>query len=101
MNRRGIMAQIKLTPEELRQSAQRYTEGANNVEEVLNALTREQQVIDENWDGHAFDRFENQFNELTPKIREFIELLSDINQQLIKVADTLEQTDQDIASQIG
>lgn len=53
------MAQIKLTPEELRQSAQHYTKEANNVEEVLNSLTREQQVIDENWDGHANENTSN------------------------------------------
>jgi len=37
---------------------------------------------------------------LTPKIREFATLLQDINAQLVKVADIVEQTDQDIAAQI-
>ncbi|HEO3250038.1 TPA: WXG100 family type VII secretion target [Streptococcus agalactiae] len=95
------MAQIKLTPEELRESAQKYTAGSQQVTEVLNSLTQEQAVIDENWDGSAFDSFEAQFNELSPKITEFAQLLEDINQQLLKVADIVEQTDSDIASQIG
>ncbi|HGD0123183.1 TPA: WXG100 family type VII secretion target [Streptococcus agalactiae] len=95
------MAQIKLTPEELRTSAQKYTAGSQQVTEVLNSLTQEQAVIDENWDGSAFDSFEAQFNELSPKITEFAQLLEDINQQLLKVADIVEQTDSDIASQIG
>ncbi|HEM9238259.1 TPA: WXG100 family type VII secretion target [Streptococcus agalactiae] len=95
------MAQIKLTPEELRSSAQKYTAGSQQVTEVLNSLTQEQAVIDENWDGSAFDSFEAQFNELSPKITEFAQLLEDINQQLLKVADIVEQTDSDIASQIG
>ncbi|HFH6700055.1 TPA: WXG100 family type VII secretion target [Streptococcus agalactiae] len=95
------MAQIKLTPEELRASAQKYTAGSQQVTEVLNSLTQEQAVIDENWDGSAFDSFEAQFNELLPKITEFAQLLEDINQQLLKVADIVEQTDSDIASQIG
>ena len=81
------MAQIKLTPEDLRASAQRYAQGS-------------QQVIDANWDGSAFDSFEAQFNELSPKIKQFAQLLEDINGQLIKVADIVEQTDQDIAAQI-
>lgn len=94
------MALIKLTPEELRASAQRYTEGSESVDQVLTSLTREQAVISENWDGSAFDSFEQQFNELSPKIKEFAQLLQDINAQLIKVADIVEQTDQDIAAQI-
>ena len=95
------MAQIKLTPEELRSSAQKYTAGSQKVTEVLNLLTQEQAVIDENWDGSTFDSFEAQFNELSPKITEFAQLLEDINQQLLKVADIIEQTDADIASQIS
>ncbi|AJG25248.1 WXG100 family type VII secretion target [Streptococcus iniae] len=95
------MAQIKLTPEELRTSAQKYTSGSQQVTDVLNLLTQEQAVISENWEGSAFDSFEAQFSELTPKIQQFAQLLEDINQQLLKVADIVEQTDADIASQIN
>ena len=94
------MTQIKLTPEDLRQSAQRYAQGSQDIDRVLTTLTHEQQVIDTNWDGSAFDSFEAQFNELSPKIKQFAQLLEDINGQLIKVADIVEQTDQDIAAQI-
>ena len=94
------MAQIKVTPEELRTSAQKYTQGSEEVTQVLNNLTNEQAVIADNWDGSAFDSFEAQFNELSPKIKEFAQLLQDINAQLVKVADIVEQTDQDIAAQI-
>ena len=94
------MSQIKLTPEDLRQSAQRYAQGSQDIDQILTTLTHEQQVIDANWDGSAFDSFEAQFNELSPKIKQFAQLLEDINGQLIKVADIVEQTDQDIAAQI-
>ena len=94
------MTQIKLTPEDLRQSAQRYAQGAQDIDQILTNLTHEQQVIDANWDGSAFDSFEAQFNELSPKIKQFSQLLEEINGQLIKVADIVEQTDQDIAAQI-
>ena len=94
------MAQIKLTPEDLRTSAQRYTQGSENVTQVLNELTREQGIISDNWDGSAFRSFDAQFEALSPKIEEFAHLLQDINAQLVKVADIVEQTDQDIAAQI-
>ena len=54
------MAQIKLTPEDLRQSAQRYAQGSQDIDQILTTLTHEQQVIDANWDGSAFDSFEAQ-----------------------------------------
>ena len=95
------MSQIKLTPEELRTSAEKYSSGWLSISDVLTAFTDEQAVIDENWDGTAFDSFEAQFNELSPKITQFAQLLEDINQQLLKVADVVEQTDSDIASQIN
>lgn len=95
------MALIKLTPEELRTSAQKYIAGSQQVTDVLTSLTQEQAVINENWDGAAFESFDAQFNELSPKIQEFAQLLEDINAQLIKVADIVEQTDADIAAQIG
>jgi len=80
------MAQIKLTPEELRTSANRYTEGSENVTQVLTTLTNEQAIIADNWDGSAFDSFEAQFNELSPKIKEFAQLLQDINALLTSLS---------------
>ena len=95
------MPQIKLTPEELRTSAVKYTNGSSDIDNVLAILTSEQEAIRENWEGSAFESFDNQFSELKPKIQEFSQLLQDINTQLNSVADTIEQTDQDIAGQIG
>ncbi len=95
------MAQIKLTPDELRTQAQSYTEGATSVRDVLTRLTNTQAEIAANWEGSAFQSFETQFNELSPKVSQFAELLDDINTQLNSVADTLEQTDEQIAGQIG
>ena len=91
---------IKLTPEDLRTSAQKYTEGSEGISEILRSLTSEQATISENWEGSAFDSFEEQFNELSPRITEFADLLESIHTQLNKVAEIVEQTDQDIAAQI-
>lgn len=95
-----MSGRIKLTPGELRESAKKYQDGHDGVSEILSTLQNEQNVISENWEGNAFQSFEEQFAELTPKIQEFAELLQDIRQQLDKVAEIIEQTDADIASQI-
>lgn len=92
---------IKLTPAELKSSATKYTNGANSVQQVLQSLTTEQGVISSNWSGSAFQKFDTQFNTLKPKVQQFIELLNDIDKELVSVANTIEQTDQQIASQIN
>lgn len=92
---------IKLTPDELRTSAVRYINGADDIVSILQSLTDTQEDIRSNWSGTAFDSFNQQFIALTPKIKEFEQLLRDINAQLVKVADIIEQTDADIAAQIN
>lgn len=54
------MSQIKLTPEDLRTSAQKYTRGSEDVSQVLSSLKHEQEVIRGNWDGSAFRSFDAQ-----------------------------------------
>lgn len=95
-----MAGQIKLTPDELRTSAQKYTQGSEGIEQILATLEAEQGVISENWDGDAFRSFDEQFTELKPTITRFAELLEEINTQLNKVAEIVEQTDADIAAQI-
>ncbi|MGX7418850.1 WXG100 family type VII secretion target [Carnobacterium gallinarum] len=95
------MVQIKLTPDELEQSATKYTEGAGNVREILQRLNQEQETISSNWEGTAFTRFEEQFIELSGKVNEFADLLDQINRQLVEVAGAVRDTDAEIASKLG
>ncbi|MFC3928544.1 WXG100 family type VII secretion target [Streptococcus caprae] len=94
------MTLIKLTPQELRDSAVKYINGSQSVHDVLSILRTEQEIIASNWSGTAFDSFEIQFNELAPNIEQFAQLLEDINQQLNSVANIIETTDADIVAQI-
>jgi len=73
------MALIQLTTEELRTSAQKYTQGSEEVRQVLRTLTQEQNTIRDNWKGAAFESFDRQFTELSPKIEEFATLLELLN----------------------
>lgn len=95
------MVQIKLTPDELEASAKKYTAGATDVREVLGRLTTEQDNISQNWDGTAFEKFEQQFFELGGKVNEFADLLDQIEHQLVQVATTIRDTDAEIASKLG
>jgi len=95
------MAQIKLSPEELETSATKYASGSDEIQNVLNTLSQEQETIRSNWEGSGFESFDNQFTELKPKIQEFSELLSQINEQLRSVAQIMRDTDNDIAQAIN
>jgi WXG100 family type VII secretion target len=92
---------IKLSPQELRTSATKYTDGSNQVTEVLQRLQTEQDTISGNWEGSGFESFDAQFEALKPKVVEFAELLEQINKQLNEVATIMEETDQNISSAIG
>jgi WXG100 family type VII secretion target len=92
---------IKLSPQELRTSATKYTDGSNQVTDVLQRLQTEQDTISGNWEGSGFDSFDAQFEALKPMVVEFAELLEQINKQLNEVANIMEETDQNISSAIG
>lgn len=95
-----MAGRIKLTPDDLRTSAVKYADGSREIAEILKTLKTEQGVISENWEGDAFASFDEQFTELEPKIEQFSELLQSINEQLISVANIIEETDAEIASKI-
>ena len=92
---------IRLTPEELRTSAIKYSQGSTEITDILNSLTAEQQRIAGNWAGASFEKFQAQFESLTPKVKQFSTLLQEIHDQLVSVAQVLQDTDQNIASQIN
>ena len=60
----------------------------------MSDLTRDQCEIAAKWEGLAFNRFEEQFNQLSPKVERFSLLLKEIKQQLNSTTDTVEETDQ-------
>ncbi|MGY3777376.1 WXG100 family type VII secretion target [Isobaculum melis] len=95
------MGRIKLTPDELENSAKKYAEGAGEVRNVLQNLKAEQGIIHDNWEGNAFTKFEEQFDDLSKKVEQFADLLDQIKQQMDSVADIVRNTDAEIASKIG
>ncbi len=55
----------------------------------------------EQWEGQAAVAFNNQYEEIKPSIQDLERLLSDVSDQLKKIADTMQDTDQSIAGGIG
>ena len=94
------MAQIRITPEELR-------DGANYLRQRLEAIKSEVESlkgkIDEvagNWEGAAQSSFITTFeNDMYPILRDTLpEVVEGISSQLDGAANTIEQSDQEIAN---
>ena len=96
-----IMSQIKVSPETLQSRAREYGKASNDITTILNNLQRLQDTLRGEWEGAAFQGFENQFNELKPKVQNFAELMQQINTQLDKTAQAMQQNDQALSRNFG
>ena len=95
------MGQIRVSPETLQTRAREYNKASNEVNSILSNLTGLQQILASEWEGQAFQGFDRQFNELKPKVREFAELLEQINLQLVSAARAMEEHDQALSQKFG
>jgi len=90
-----------MTPEELIAKSQTYSDSSQQIHEMLEKLTALQGDIADQWKGKAFEGFNEQFNQLTPQVRNFADLLQDIQIQLQKTAEAVEQQDQALSQNFG
>lgn len=94
------MARILVTPEELRQSASIFAANSDQTTEMINTLSNEVNNLSAVWEGASHSAFIDHFQSLVPTLQQFAEILDGINQQLESVANTLEETDSQIASSL-
>ena len=108
------MGQIKVSPETLQTRAREYSKASKEAMEslgvskfiiykngILSNLSALQQTLAAEWEGQAFQGFDRQFNELKPKVKEFAELLEQINVQLVGAARAMEEHDQALSQKFG
>jgi len=60
-----------------------------------------QDTLRSEWEGAAFQGFDQQFLELKPKVENFADLMQQINTQLDKTAQAMQQNDQDLSRNFG
>ncbi len=96
-----MAGQIRMTPEELKSRATRYGQSGSQIEQILSDLTNLQAVLSQEWEGQAFNRFNDQFNQLSPKVRDFAQLMHDIHDQLNKTADAVAEHDEALSRNFG
>ena len=96
-----MAGQIRMSPEELKSKATRYGRSAQQIEQILRELTNLQNELRGEWEGKAFQRFDDQFNQLSPKVQNFAQLMQEINTQLNKTADSVAQHDEQLSQNFG
>ncbi|MGN1402258.1 MAG: WXG100 family type VII secretion target [Bacillus sp. (in: firmicutes)] len=91
---------IRVTPAELYEMAQRYSNEGGQVNEQITRLDGMIQHLLGVWEGASSEAFAAQYEELKPSFIKMAELLQDVSIQLNSAGKVLEDTDQQIASQI-
>ena len=96
-----MAGQIRMTPEQLRNDAKRYGTSSAQIEAILTDLSNLQDKFRSEWEGKAFEQFDVQFEQLTPKVQQFSKLLEEIQGQLQTTANAVEQHDLELSRNFG
>ncbi|WP_088815543.1 MULTISPECIES: WXG100 family type VII secretion target [Listeria] len=96
-----MSGQIRMSPTELRDRAKTYGTSARDIEQLLQRLSQTQERLRSEWEGQAFQRFDDQFNQLKPKVTEFANLMDQIEQQLSQTANAVEENDANLSRNFG
>ncbi|SDZ50411.1 WXG100 family type VII secretion target [Evansella caseinilytica] len=96
-----MAGQIRMTPDQLSDKAKRYGRSADQIDQILSDLSNLQVELKGEWEGLAFERFDDQFIELKPKVQNFSHLMKEIQTQLEKTAQAVADQDQALAQNFG
>jgi WXG100 family type VII secretion target len=95
-----MSGQIRVTPAELYNMSSQYSQESGQVNEQVTRLNGMIDHLNSVWEGASSEAFAAQYEELKPSFIKMAELLQDISTQLSNTGKVLEDTDQQIASQI-
>lgn len=96
-----MSGQIKMSPAELTQKAREYGSSSDQINQILSRLQTLQGELRDQWEGQAFRSFDEQFTDLQPKVQNFAELMMEIQTQLTKTAEAMQEQDQALSQNFG
>ncbi len=96
-----MSGQIKMSPAELTLKARQYGDSSTQIMDILGKLESLQGELSQQWEGQAFRSFDTQFEELRPKVQNFAQLMMEIQEQLTKTADAMQEQDQALSQNFG
>ncbi|RWR13932.1 WXG100 family type VII secretion target [Siminovitchia fortis] len=95
------MAQIRMTPDELRTEANETRADAASYQELLQRGDARIMKLGSTWEGEAFQGFAEQWQDKRKHVEELIQLYEELGAQTDDIANVVETTDQEIRSRIG
>lgn len=94
------MSRIRVTPEQLRSSSNVFKQGSSSTQSLISRLNNQVNQLTSTWEGAAHNAFFEKYQSLQPSLKQFVTVLDHISQQLTSVAQTMEETDREIASRM-
>ncbi|MBC2149780.1 WXG100 family type VII secretion target [Listeria booriae] len=88
-----MSGKIRMNPVELRNRSRTYGRKGLDIEQILKELEQLQEQLRSEWEGEAFRKFDDQFQQLKPKVADFSNLMHQIEQRLSKTATVVEEYD--------
>ena len=87
------MAQLRVTPEQLRSRASEYRAQGEQVEEVITKLDSLINTLESEWEGVSASRYIAQYSDLRPSFVSMQQLITDLASALDQEANKFEAAD--------
>jgi len=88
------MARIKVTPEQVHQVANEFKRAGTESQQMVTRLEQTMGSLEPDWEGMTKQKFYGEFQQWRTSMRQFVELLNNIGQQLDVIADRFAAADQ-------
>ena len=93
------MAQIRMTPDQLDQGANRLSQICGEIQSNVSALDSTLNEVAGNWEGLSQDAFMQRYTDLAPILKQTVpEVIDALSQKLKAAANAIRQTDAEIAN---
>jgi len=92
------MGRIKISPEQVRSVAGQFRSKSQESGAMVQQLSSAVKGLEADWEGMSAQRFYGDFQQWQQQMNKYVELLAGISGELERVANTIEQTDQQLAS---
>lgn len=88
------MARILVTPEQVHEVANQFQNASQETEQMVQRLESTMNNLAPNWDGMTKQRFYSDYETWRSSMRNFVQLLSQISQELHTIGDRFAAADQ-------
>ena len=96
-----MAGQIKMTPEEVRESAKQYRQQAEVVDGVITKMETLLAQLQSQWEGSGSQSYAARYADLKPSFTRAVELINEVATALDGAANAIERGDMEAARQFG